>query len=123
VKTLALLLLMACGALAPLAAEVTEIEIVPADPAIYGEFPQSYQEIITQWLNTTLVDAPSAKIEWLSGPKAGSLPEKKDGKAIFGYLVEIRVNTRNRFGTYTGFQKHTVLIRDGRVVKATGFGF
>jgi hypothetical protein len=122
-KTLALLLFMGCGALAPLAAEVTEIEIAPADPAVYGEFPQSYQEIITQWLNTTLVDAASAKIEWLSGAKAGSLPEKKEGKAIFGYLVEIKINSRNRFGTYTGFQKHTVLIRDGRVVKATGFGF
>ena len=114
---------MACAAFGSLRAEVTEIEIVPADPTVYGEFPKTYQEIVTQWLNTTLVDAPSAKVEWVSAPKPGSLPEKKNGKALFGYLVEIKVNSRNRFGTYTGFQKHTVLIRDGRVVKATGFGF
>jgi hypothetical protein len=123
VKPLVLLLLLACASLGGLRAEETEIEIVPADPTVYGEFPKNYQEIVTQWLATTLVDAPSAKVEWVAGPKPGSLPEKKDGKALFGYLVEIRVNSRNRFGTYTGFQKHSVLIRDGHVIKATGFGF
>jgi hypothetical protein len=123
VKSLLLLLLIACAAVGSLPAEVTEIEIVPADPTVYGEYPKNYQEIVTQWLGTTLVDAPSAKVEWVAPPKPGSLPEKKDGKELFGYLVEIRVNSRNRFGTYTGFQKHSVLIRDGYVIKATGFGF
>jgi hypothetical protein len=90
---------------------------------LIGEFPKNYQEIVTQWLNSTLVDAPSAQVEWVAAPQPGSLPEKKGGKALFGYLVEIKVNSRNRFGTYTGMQKHTVLIRDGRVLKATGFAF
>jgi hypothetical protein len=121
-KTIALVVFLACAAPVARAAEPAEIEVV-ADPRIYGEFPKNYQEIITQWLNETLVDAPSAQIEWGGGPHAGSLPEKKGGKALFGYLVEIKVNSRNRFGTYTGMQKHTMLIRDGRVLKATGFGF
>jgi hypothetical protein len=121
-KTIALLLLMACAMPGAFAAETAEIEVV-ADPRIYGEFPKNYQEIITQWLNSALVDAPSAQIEWVGTPTAGTLPEKKNGKALFGYLVEIRVNSRNRFGTYTGMQKHTILIRDGQVLKATGFGF
>jgi hypothetical protein len=123
VKKLVLFLFLACASVGSLPAEVTEIEIVPADPTVYGEYPKNYQEIVTQWLGTTLVDAPSAKVEWVAPPKPGSLPEKKGGKALFGYLVEIRVNSRNRFGTYTGFQKHSVLIRDGHVIKATGFGF
>ena len=122
-RTIAFLLLMACAVPASFAAEPTEIEVV-ADPRGYGEYPKNYKEIITQWLNDTLADAPSAQIEWPGTPQAGSLPEKKkDGKALFGYLVEIKVNSRNRFGTYTGMQKHTVLIRDGRVIKVTGFGF
>jgi hypothetical protein len=120
-KTLAFLVLMAC-ALPAWAAEPTEIEIV-ADPRVYGEFPKDYQGIITRWLAETLVDAPSAQIEWGGPPQAGSLPDKKSGKALFGYLVELRVNSRNRFGTYTGMQKRTILIRDGRVIKAKGFGF
>ena len=121
-KTIAFLVLLACAAPAVFAAEpTTEIEVV-ADPRVYGEFPKNYQEIITQWLNNTLVDAPSAQVEWLGTPQAGSLPEKKGGKDVFGYIVEIKVNSRNRFGTYTGMQKHKMLIRDGRVIKATGFG-
>ena len=121
-KTIAFLVFLACTVPAAFAAEPTEIEVV-ADPRIYGEFPKNYQEIITQWLNNTLADAPSAQIEWVGAPQAGSLPEKKGGKALFGYLVEIKVNSRNRFGAYTGMQKHRMLIRDGRVIKATGFGF
>ncbi|MEY2511803.1 MAG: hypothetical protein QOE26_2566 [Verrucomicrobiota bacterium] len=121
-KTIVFLLLLACAMPAAFAAEPTEIEVV-ADPRVYGEFPKNYKEIITQWLNDTLVDAPSAQIEWPAAPQPGSLPEKKGGKALFGYLVEFKVNSRNRFGTFTGMQKHTVLIRDGRVIKATGFGF
>jgi hypothetical protein len=121
-RTFAFLLLLVCAVPATFAAEPTEIEVV-ADPRVYGEYPKNHQEIITQWLNNTLVDAPSAQIEWVGAPQAGSLPDKKNGKALFGYLVVIKVNSRNRFGTYTGMQKHTVLIRDGRVIKATGFGF
>jgi hypothetical protein len=121
-RTIVFLLLLACAVPAAWAAETTEIEVV-ADPRVYGEYPKNYKELITQWLNNTLVDAPSAQIEWPGTPQAGSLPEKKNGKALFGYLVEIKVNSRNRFGTYTGMQKHTILIRDGRVIKATGFGF
>jgi len=121
-KTVVLLVLMACAVPGFIRAENTEIEVV-ADPRIYGDYPKNYQEIITKWLNDTLVDAPSAQIEWVAAAKAGSLPEKKNGKALFGYLVEIKVNSRNRFGAYTGMQKHSVLIRDGRVIKATGFAF
>jgi hypothetical protein len=114
---------MACAPLTPLfSAEPTEIEIV-ADPQVYGDFPKNYQEIITHWLNDTLVDAPSAYVEWIAPPKAGNLPDKKNGKDLFGYIVETKVNSRNRFGTYTGMQKHIFLIRDGKVIKATGFAF
>jgi hypothetical protein len=122
-KTATLLILMACAVQPGVArAETTEIEL-GADARIYGEYPKNYQEIISNWLNTALVDGPSAQIEWVTPPKAGSLPEKKNGKALLGYLVEFRVNSRNRFGTYTGMQKHTALIRDGQVIKVTGFGF
>jgi hypothetical protein len=121
-KTAVLLILLACAVPAVVPAETTEIEL-GADARIYGEYPKNYQEIITNWLGTALVDGPSAQIEWVAPPKAGSLPEKKNGKALLGYLVEFKVNSRNRFGTYTGMQKHTALIRDGQVIKVTGFGF
>ena len=61
------------------------------------------------------------KIEWQGEPKPADLG--KDGKHLYGWLVEFRVNSRNRFGQYTGKQSHGVLIRDDRVIKGTGFGY
>jgi hypothetical protein len=118
--TLAVLITFAANGL--MRAETTEVDVI-ADPAVYGDYPKNYQEIITNWLATVLADAPSAQIEWVSAPKPAALSDKKSGKQLFGYLVEFKVNSRNRFGAYTGMQKHGALIRDGQVIKGTGFGF
>jgi hypothetical protein len=120
-KTMAMLLLLAFAAPNAMAAETTEVDVI-ADPAVYGEYPKKYKEIIINWLATKLVDFASAKIEWGSPPKPAELPDK-NGKKLFGYLVEFKVNSRNRFGARTGMQKHGALIRDGQVIKGTGFGF
>jgi hypothetical protein len=119
-KTAGLFLMLTLVGASVLAAETIEIT---ADPALHGEYPKKYQEILTNWLATALVDAPSAQIEWVTPPKPGSMPEKKGGKPLFGYIVEFKVNSRNRFGAYTGMQKHKALIHDGQVIKVTGFGF
>jgi hypothetical protein len=120
-KTIALLLLFGFAAPTLIRAETTEIELT-ADPAIYGEYPKNYKEIILKWLETKLADPNSAQIEWTSAPKPADLPEA-DGKRLHGYLVEFKVSARNRFGAYTGKQRHGALIRDGNVIKGTGFGF
>lgn len=120
-KAIALLLLFVLAGPTLLRAETTEVEIV-ADPAVYGEYPKAYQEIILKWLETKLADPKSAQIEWTTPPRPGDLPGP-NGKPIFGYLVEFKVSSRNRFGAYTGKQKHGALIRDGNVIKGTGFGF
>ncbi len=120
-KAFAFLALLAFSFCVLVQAETTEIEIV-ADPSIYGEYPKNYKEIITKWLETRLVDAPSANIEWAGGPRPADLPGPNKTR-LHGYLVEFKVNSRNRFGAYTGMQKHGALIRDGNVIKGTGFGF
>ena len=121
-RTVALLLLFAFAAPNVGFTQTTDIEVVPADPRVYGEYPKNFQEIITNWLATVLADPASANIEWVSAPKATELPDKKSGKRLSGYLVEFKVNSRNRFGLYTGLQKKSVLLRDGQVIKAMGFG-
>ena len=93
---------------------------VPPISAGYGTYPANYQELITAWLNTALVDPKSVKIKWLSEPRPGDLDIGK-GEKVSGFLVDLSVNVRNIFGAYTGPQKHTALIRDGQVVTATGF--
>ncbi|MBA3961094.1 MAG: hypothetical protein H0X40_04225 [Chthoniobacterales bacterium] len=86
----------------------------------YGAYPQNYREIVTAWLNSSLGDPKSVQVKWLGEPKPGQLAVTKD-QQVSGYLVEFTVNARNVFGSYTGPQKHTALVRDGKVITATGF--
>jgi hypothetical protein len=91
------------------------------DPALYGPYPVAYKEIVTKWLQTKLIDPASAQIEWEGDPQPADLGTK--GKHLYGYLVKFKVNSRNRFGAYTGKQEHGALIRNGEVVKGIGFGY
>ena len=92
-----------------------------ADTDRYGPYPTNYKQIIMQWLNKQLIDPDSARIEWDGEPKSSELG--KGGEAVSGYLVNFTVNARNQFGAYTGKQKHSVLIRNGEVIKSMGFGY
>src|SRR5689334_7286714 len=92
-----------------------------ADATRYGPYPTNYKELITQWLNKQLIDPDSARIEWNGEPKPSDMG--KGSEAVSGYLVNFTVNARNRFGAYTGKQKHSVLIRNGEIIKSMGFGY
>ena len=89
---------------------------VPVTDPKYGVYPIAYREIITKWLGERLLDAASAKIEF-SEPKLMEV-RTKGGGTFAGFSVEFRVNSRNKFGMYTGFQKHRVLIRNGEILAA-----
>jgi hypothetical protein len=92
-----------------------------ADTTRYGPYPTNYKEVIVQWLNKQLIDPDSARIEWDGDPKPTDLG--KGSEAVSGYLVNFTVNARNQFGAYTGKQKHSVLIRNGEVIKSMGFAY
>jgi len=92
-----------------------------ADSARYGSYPANYKDIITQWLDKELLHPESARIEWNGDPKPADVG--KNGEHVYGYLVNFTVDARNRFGGYTGKQKHAALIRNGEVIKGLGFGY
>ncbi len=92
-----------------------------ADTARYGPYPTNYKQIIMQWLNKQLADPDSARVEWNDAPKPTDLG--RENEAVSGYLVNFTVNARNQFGLYTGKQKHSVLIRNGEVIKSMGFAY
>ena len=93
----------------------------PVDLARYGPYPTNYKEIVMKWLETQLLDAGSARIEWEGDPKPADLGTK--GEHLYGWLVNFKVNARNRFGAYTGKQQHGALIHNGEVIKGVGFGY
>ena len=90
-----------------------------ADPA-YGAYPTNYKRIVNRWLEHHLVDPTSAVVDWLGEPTMKEVAVK-GATPLRGYLVEIKVNSRNRFGAPTGKQKHRLLIRDGEVIRADSF--
>lgn len=90
--------------------------VIPkVDEAKYGVYPIAFRELITRYLETTLLDAGSAKIEWLGDPQPIEM-KGRDGLPFSGFVVDFKVNSRNRFGTYTGVQTRRVYIRNGEVV-------
>jgi len=96
-------------------------ETQPADTERYGPYPTNYRVIVMKWLDTQLIDAGSARIEWTGDPKPTNLGT--NDKPLYGYLVNFKVNARNRFGSYTGLQSHGALIRNDAVIKGLGFGY
>jgi hypothetical protein len=84
------------------------------DPKLYGQYPLGYQAIVTRWLGTQLIDPTSAEIEWLGEPKPVEV-KGRDGAMFYGYAVEFTVNSRNKFGMYTGKQARRAYIRNGEV--------
>jgi hypothetical protein len=116
-KTLAVLICLSCLMVAVQSRAETEA----VDASRYGPYPTNYKEIVTKWLQTKLLDPASAQIEWEGDPKPADLGTK--GQHLYGYLVNFKVNSRNRFGSYTGKQAHGALIRNGEVIKGLGFGY
>src|SRR5216683_1238826 len=116
-KTLALL---ACVLLMSTAPQLFA-ENPSLDASLCGPYPTNYKEIVMKWLETQLIDAASARIEWNGNPKPADLG--RNGQHLYGYLVYFKVNARNRFGAFTGKQEHGALIRDGQVIKGLGFGY
>jgi hypothetical protein len=94
----------------------------PATDPVYGEYPANYKNIVMDWLYSHLQDPLSAKVEWQGEPKRTELPAAR-GRKLYGYLVTFTVNARNQFGAPTGKQSHGILIHNGEVIKATGFGY
>lgn len=122
-KTIALLLVSFClpvlaspalAQVAPSPAASVSPSIPPPSPK-HGVYPIAYRELITRWLSDRLADPASAKIEF-SEPVPSEVKQK--GVRASGYSVDFRVNSRNKFGMYTGFQKYRVLIRNGEIIWA-----
>jgi hypothetical protein len=119
-RLMKMLALLVCASLI-VASATSQAETETADAARYGPYPTNYKEIVMKWLQTQLFDASSARIEWSGDPQPADLG--KNGAHLYGYVVYFKINARNRFGIYTGMQKHGALIRNGEVIKGLGLGY
>ena len=99
----------------PAAPTATPLATPRVDQAKYGVYPIAFRELVMRYLEKQLLDAGSAKIEWLGDPQPIEM-KGSDNEMFLGYVVDFKVNSRNMFGTYTGMQTRRVYIRDGEVV-------
>ena len=76
------------------------------DTSQCGPFPKLYKDITWRWMQKNLVDADSAKVEWQGDPQCTDIG--KDGQHEYGWLLNFTINSRNRFGLYTGKQQHVL---------------
>jgi hypothetical protein len=92
---------------------VASPSLTPA--STYGSYPANYKEIISAWLRAA-APMDGAHIEWQSEPKPSDTPT--DGtRPIYGYLVIF--NSRPTLADKP--RTHSALIRDGKVVRLSGF--
>jgi hypothetical protein len=83
--------------------------------SLYGPAPTDYKEIITSWLKSQGKDPSSLTIQWQTEPRPADLPDGT-GQELYGYLVIF--TTSEKIGAPSAAKTHSVLIRDGVVIKS-----
>ncbi len=96
---------------------------------VYGLYPQDYKTQIKKYMRDTLTDSDSAKYEQFSIPRKLQLSVEVATSAVtlFGYLICVDINAKNRYGGYTGFKTHYVYLENveftGNVIASAGNNF
>lgn len=84
--------------------------------ADYGAFPEDYQQLVRDYLMQELRDPPSVEIANMSYPKKRWIGDTLTGIS-YGYLICVKVNSKDFFGKLTGFRSDAVLIRNGFITE------
>lgn len=91
--------------------------------ANYGVLPEDYKEIVKNYSDGMLKDPESAKY-MMATPCKGWIREgvlaASGGKPIYGWIIPYRVNAKNSYGGYTGFQDHVAFYFDGKISNVDG---
>ena len=114
--TLVLLFItLALGCAMPYQGGPSAQELANAD---YGEPPTDYESKIKEYLNTNLFDPFTAHIEIGQLEKSwwGNLGGLLATREIhYGWLVQTKVNAKNRIGGYVGWKIYCFYFRDGEL--------
>ncbi len=99
---------------------------VPVQNEDCGKFPDNYEELVKTYFSNTLLDPYSAHYRFVQPYKAGYRPGRymaetapeiyEGGKIQFGYMIEVWINAKNRYGGYVGEKfSRLFLYKDGTV--------
>lgn len=112
--------------------ESTKITMNDVRNMDYGSYPKNYEKAIREHLARTLIDPNSLMLDGFSKPKkflritSRRYNAETDtyNPAVFlkYYIVCARVNAKNSYGGYTGWQEHIFYFRDGKIVNSSEYG-
>lgn len=89
----------------------TPEQIANAD---YGLPPQNYKNIIIEHVKRDLIDPNSSTFTDWRGPAKGYLHDGNK-EFVFGYLVCVEVNSKNRMGGYAGKQPQLYVLKNDSI--------
>jgi hypothetical protein len=89
----------------------TPEQIANAD---YGAVPENYKSAIEEYIKASLIDPDSARFSNWHGPAKG-YSYNSNGKPVFGYLVCVYVNSKNRMGGYGGSHPYLFVMKNDRI--------
>ena len=96
----------------------TPEQIAQAD---YGTLSPTYKTAIQDHMYTVLFDPESARYRYFGDPVKGCAIVEVMGKPVFGYIVEVGINAKNRMGGYVGEDNFTFLVRNNSVWRLSYF--
>lgn len=90
---------------------------LPAEKTLsanYGEKPINYESKIKSKINQVLIDPYSSMYE-INEPKKGYTMDSYDSTEAFGWVVCGYVNSKNRYGGYTGRAPFFTLFKNNEI--------
>ena len=92
------------------AGHVTKAQLSQAD---YGELSSAYKEAIKEHMIDKFFDPESARYRYIKPPVKGyAYVPNEAPKLTFGYIVDVKINAKNRLGGYTGEGEYTFLVKN-----------
>ena len=90
----------------------------------YGSYPRNHEQLIKRHLAQTLIDPHSVMYGGFSRPRKYLHVHKNQyvaaGQISYypSYMVCARINSKNRYGGYSGWQTHAFFIKNGEVISS-----
>lgn len=91
----------------------------PEADANYGSTPVNYELAIKEYFESVLIDSESARYKFSQPVKAYENEGLLAGGEVLwlGYLIETKVNAKNRLGGYVGYQPYVVLFKGNDIYR------
>lgn len=103
-------LLSACATMGPSAEQLAQADYgMPLEQSMAEDMVKEFFAQRVEDSSSTSIDYGDVKKDWMQDPQINQ------GKPMFGYSMEVQVNTRNSLGRFTGDVGYKFMFRDNQI--------